>query len=189
MRAHDDPQHGRFVGRSCLRGRSPLAQTALPPGAVALINQDRHGSRVALCADTGEPPVQQGARKIRGTAVWVGRGHESPAHSRRTGRLRSCVVARRPASGGDCGRGSVGVSRQFVRRSAARRIAAAARLDRVQLSRVFEPALVARRRAASGWSSPTAARRGWRCSRPTAAGSSTRLRPSTTPSAGRPRAS
>ena len=52
----------------------PLAQTLLPPGAVALINEDRHGSQVALCADTGEPPVQHGAKKIRGTAVWVGEG-------------------------------------------------------------------------------------------------------------------
>ncbi len=50
------------------------AQAALPPGAVSLINQDRFGSRVALCAETGEPPVQQGARKVRGTAVWVGEG-------------------------------------------------------------------------------------------------------------------
>lgn len=48
------------------------SQAALPPGAVSLINQDRHGSMVALCADTGEPATQQGARKIRGTGVWVG---------------------------------------------------------------------------------------------------------------------
>jgi hypothetical protein len=52
----------------------PFAQTTLPRGAVALINQDHHGSRVALCADTGEAPVQQGAKQIRGTAVWVGEG-------------------------------------------------------------------------------------------------------------------
>jgi dipeptidyl aminopeptidase/acylaminoacyl peptidase len=50
------------------------AQAALPPGAVSLINQDRFGSQVALCAETGEPAVQQGARKVRGTAVWVGEG-------------------------------------------------------------------------------------------------------------------
>jgi len=50
------------------------AQAGLPPGAVSLINQDRFGSRVALCAETGEPAVQQGARKVRGTAVWVGEG-------------------------------------------------------------------------------------------------------------------
>lgn len=51
-----------------------LAQTALPPGAVSLINQDRYGSLVALCAETGEPEVQQGSKKIRGTAVWAGEG-------------------------------------------------------------------------------------------------------------------
>lgn len=51
-----------------------LAQTALPSGAVALINRDHYGSRVALCAETGEPAVQRGAKKIRGTAVWVGEG-------------------------------------------------------------------------------------------------------------------
>ncbi|RPI55060.1 MAG: hypothetical protein EHM55_09040 [Acidobacteria bacterium] len=49
-----------------------FAQTALPPGAVSLVNQDRYGSRVALCADTGEPAVQDGARTIRSTAVWMG---------------------------------------------------------------------------------------------------------------------
>ena len=48
------------------------AQTALPPGAVSLVNQDRYGSLVALCAETGEPAVQQGSKKIRGTAVWAG---------------------------------------------------------------------------------------------------------------------
>jgi hypothetical protein len=52
----------------------PLAQAALPLGAVALINEDHHGSLVALCAETGEPPLQLGAKKIRGTGVWVGEG-------------------------------------------------------------------------------------------------------------------
>jgi hypothetical protein len=49
------------------------AQTVLPPGAVSIVNQDRFGSQIALCADTGEPVVREGARKIRGTGVWVGR--------------------------------------------------------------------------------------------------------------------
>ena len=49
-----------------------LAQTPLPPGAVALVNQDRFGSRVALCAETGEPAVRDGAKTIQGTAVWMG---------------------------------------------------------------------------------------------------------------------
>lgn len=51
-----------------------LAQTPLPPGAVSLINQDRHGALVALCADTGAEAVQKGSKTIRGTAVWVGEG-------------------------------------------------------------------------------------------------------------------
>jgi hypothetical protein len=51
-----------------------VAQTALPQGAVTLINQDRFGSKVALCADTGEPAVQHGPKKVRGTAVWAGEG-------------------------------------------------------------------------------------------------------------------
>lgn len=58
---------------------SVTAQSALPPGAVSLVNQDRHGSKVAVCAETGEPTTQQGARKIRGTAVWIGQ----PANFRR----------------------------------------------------------------------------------------------------------
>jgi Tol biopolymer transport system component len=52
----------------------PFAQAALPPGALSLVNQDRFGSMVALCAETGEPAVQQGSRKVRGTAVWAGEG-------------------------------------------------------------------------------------------------------------------
>lgn len=48
------------------------AQTPLPDGAVSLVNEDRFGSMVALCAETGEPPIQQGAKTIRGTAVWAG---------------------------------------------------------------------------------------------------------------------
>jgi len=51
-----------------------VAQAELPPGAVSLINQDRFGSLVALCAETGEPAVQQGTKKVRGTAVWAGVG-------------------------------------------------------------------------------------------------------------------
>jgi hypothetical protein len=51
-----------------------LAQTTLPAGAVALINEDRHGSQVALCATTGAPAVQHGPKTVRGTAVWVGHG-------------------------------------------------------------------------------------------------------------------
>jgi dipeptidyl aminopeptidase/acylaminoacyl peptidase len=48
------------------------AQTHLPPGAVSLINEDRYGSQIALCADTGEAVVQQGAKRVRATGVWAG---------------------------------------------------------------------------------------------------------------------
>jgi hypothetical protein len=51
-----------------------VAQTALPTGAISLVNQDRFGSMVALCAETGEPAVQMGSKKVRGTAVWTGEG-------------------------------------------------------------------------------------------------------------------
>ena len=51
-----------------------LAETPLPAGAVAIVSEDRFGSMVAVCAETGEPDAQQGAKKIRGTAVWVGEG-------------------------------------------------------------------------------------------------------------------
>jgi Tol biopolymer transport system component len=55
------------------QGRSESLQSkALPPGAVALVNQDRFGSKLAVCAETGEPEIRQGAKRIRGTAVWAG---------------------------------------------------------------------------------------------------------------------
>ena len=59
-----------FVLVSCI---FVFAQTPLPPGALTLINEDRYRSLIALCADTGAPPVQQGAKTIRATAVWAGR--------------------------------------------------------------------------------------------------------------------
>jgi Tol biopolymer transport system component len=49
-----------------------FAVTSLPEGAVTLVNEDRYGSLVALCADTGEPSVRQGAKTVRATGVWVG---------------------------------------------------------------------------------------------------------------------
>jgi Tol biopolymer transport system component len=54
--------------------RVVTAQTPLPDGAVALVNEDRFGAQVALCAKTGEPAIQQGAKTIPGTAVWAGEG-------------------------------------------------------------------------------------------------------------------
>jgi hypothetical protein len=50
-----------------------FAQPPLPVGAVSIVNQDRIGTLVALCADTGEPAVQLGAKKIRNTGVWAGK--------------------------------------------------------------------------------------------------------------------
>ena len=49
-----------------------VAETRLPAGALTLVSEDRFGSMVAVCAETGEPDAQEGARKIRGTAVWAG---------------------------------------------------------------------------------------------------------------------
>ena len=69
------------------------AQTALPDGAVSLVNEDRYGSRVALCAETGEPDIQHGAKKIRRTAVWA--GESSKLHRVRAG-LGACDPAWSP---------------------------------------------------------------------------------------------
>jgi len=50
-----------------------VAQSSpLPPGAVTLVNESHSGPLIALCADTGEPVVQHGPKKIRATAVWAG---------------------------------------------------------------------------------------------------------------------
>ena len=48
------------------------AQTPLPPGARTLINEDRFGRQIALCADTGAPATRRGPRTVRATAVWAG---------------------------------------------------------------------------------------------------------------------
>jgi hypothetical protein len=50
------------------------AQNLLPAGAVFMVDQDRFGSHVAICAQTGGRAVQKGARTITPTAVWVGEG-------------------------------------------------------------------------------------------------------------------
>ena len=72
---------------------SAQAQVALPEGAIALVNQDRFGTQIALCAETGERPVQQGPRKIVQTAVWVGEG---PAYLRLNAGLGACDPAWSP---------------------------------------------------------------------------------------------
>jgi hypothetical protein len=48
------------------------AQRPLPPGAVSLVNEDRFGSRLALCIETASEGVQRGPRKIPATEVWAG---------------------------------------------------------------------------------------------------------------------
>ena len=48
------------------------AQTPLPSGAQTLINEDRYGRMVALCADTGAPVILHGSKAVRATAVWAG---------------------------------------------------------------------------------------------------------------------
>jgi WD40 repeat protein len=52
------------------------AQSELPKGALSLINQDKFGSRVALCAATSGQLIHRGPRTIKPTAVWVGKGIE-----------------------------------------------------------------------------------------------------------------
>ena len=49
-----------------------FAQTPLPSGARTLINEDRYGRLIALCADTGAPDMRQGPKTVRATAVWAG---------------------------------------------------------------------------------------------------------------------
>jgi hypothetical protein len=66
---------------------SAQAQVVLPEGAITLVNQDRFGTQIAFCAETGERPVQQGPRKIVPTAVWVGEG---PAYLRLNAGLGAC---------------------------------------------------------------------------------------------------
>lgn len=52
------------------------AQLSLPAGAISLINEDRFGSQIALCAETADAPVRQGARRIPPTAVWAGKASD-----------------------------------------------------------------------------------------------------------------
>lgn len=46
----------------------------MPDGAVSLVNQDRFGSRIALCANIEGQVIQQGPRRVAPTAVWTGTG-------------------------------------------------------------------------------------------------------------------
>ncbi len=163
----------------------PFAQTTLPRGAVALINQDHHGSRVALCADTGEAPVQQGAKKIRGTAVWVGEGTSLR-------RIRAGLGACDPSWSPDGQRLAVTAADGlwvFPANSpeGALRVESRLPLGSIEFNfRAFSSPRWSPDGCCSDWLSPTVVRRGWRCSRPAAAGFSTRLLRSTPPSPGRP---
>lgn len=49
----------------------------LPSGAVRLVNHDRHGARVAVCAEEPGPPIEQDERLIPRTGVWVHDGVET----------------------------------------------------------------------------------------------------------------
>jgi hypothetical protein len=69
------------------------AQRPLPPGAVSIINEDRFGSRMALCVATGGEGVQKGPRKIPATEVWVG---ESASLHRLNAGLGACDPAWSP---------------------------------------------------------------------------------------------
>lgn len=51
---------------------APAAEPPLPPGAVSVVNEDRFGSQLALCVETGGTPVQRGAQSIPATEVWAG---------------------------------------------------------------------------------------------------------------------
>jgi hypothetical protein len=44
----------------------------MPAGATRVVNQDRLGTRLAICAQTGEEPILRGNRRVTATAVWVG---------------------------------------------------------------------------------------------------------------------
>ncbi len=48
------------------------ADPVLPPGAISIINEDRFGSRTAVCVDTGAENLRRGPRTIRATEVWAG---------------------------------------------------------------------------------------------------------------------
>ena len=74
MRARVTTIHSAVAAWAFASSLPVFAQSSLPPGAVSLVNQDRFGSKVALCAETGDPPVRQGSKTVRGTAVWAGEG-------------------------------------------------------------------------------------------------------------------
>jgi hypothetical protein len=70
-----------------------FAQAPLPSGAVSLVNQDRFGSHLAICAETGGSVIRQGARTITPTAVWAG---ESPSFHKLNAGVGACDPAWSP---------------------------------------------------------------------------------------------
>jgi Tol biopolymer transport system component len=56
----------------CALVRAAAQTPSLPPGALSLVNEDRFGSRTAMCVATGQDSVQKGPRKIAATEVWAG---------------------------------------------------------------------------------------------------------------------
>jgi hypothetical protein len=53
----------------------PAAAQAPPPvpeGATRIVRFDRHGTLLALCAETREEEIQQGAQRVPATGVWAG---------------------------------------------------------------------------------------------------------------------
>lgn len=63
-----------IIAISVAMGTAAHAQGSLPDGAISMVNQDRFGSRVALCANTGGRAIRQGPRNIVPTAVWASDG-------------------------------------------------------------------------------------------------------------------
>lgn len=56
------------------RGSEQELTPKVPPGAVRLVNFDRHGDHVAVCAEEPGPAVERGSRTVPRTRVWVGTG-------------------------------------------------------------------------------------------------------------------
>ena len=59
------------------RSASQSNPPALPAGAVRLVNFDRRGARVAVCAEEPGPPIERDDRLIPRTRVWVDDGVET----------------------------------------------------------------------------------------------------------------
>ena len=75
---------------------APSAAAQAPPvpaGATRIVSTDRVGTRLAICAEIGGEPIQQGARRVSPTAVWVGEG---PATRRLSAAPGACDPAWSP---------------------------------------------------------------------------------------------